>query len=94
MAWWRSGKLTPHRGLLRNEANLLPEHALAAYTNYLAYFGTYTVDAKKHIVMIHVEGSLAPDYTDTDQPRPFKLEGIRLKITDGKTYRRVLERVR
>ena len=71
-----------------------PEHALAAYTTYLAYFGTYSVDIKKHVVTIHVEGSLAPDYTDTDQPRPFKLEGDRLEISDGKTWRRVLERVR
>ena len=71
-----------------------PEHALAAYTGYVAYFGTYTVDAKKHVVTIHVEGSLAPDYIDTDQTRPFKLEGDRLEITDGKTWRRVLERVR
>ena len=71
-----------------------PEHALAAYTTYLAYFGTYTVDAKKHVVTIHVEGSLAPDYTETDQPRPYKVEGDRLEISDGKTWRRVLERVR
>jgi hypothetical protein len=71
-----------------------PEHALAAYNDYLAYFGTYTVDAEKHVVTHHVEGSLAPDYTDTDQPRSFKLEGDRLEIGDGKTERRVLERVR
>ena len=71
-----------------------PEHALAAYTTYLAYFGTYSVDIKKRVVTIHVEGSLAPDYTDTEQPRPFKLEGDRLEISDGKTWRRVLERVR
>lgn len=71
-----------------------PEHALAAYNAYLAYFGTYTVDAKNHIVTHHVEGSLAPDYTDTEQPRHFKLEGDRLEIGDGKTERRVLERVR
>lgn len=71
-----------------------PEHALAAYTTYLAYFGTYTVDTNTHVVTIHVEGSLAPDYTDTDQPRPYKLEGDRLEISDGKTSRRVLERVR
>jgi hypothetical protein len=44
------------------------------------------VDIKKHVVTIHVEGSLAPDYTDTDQPRPFKLEGDRLEISDGKTW--------
>jgi hypothetical protein len=70
------------------------EHALAAYASYFAYFGTYTVDAKKQVVTHHVEGSLAPDFTGTDQPRPFKLEGDRLEIGDGKTWRRVLERVR
>jgi hypothetical protein len=70
------------------------EHAIAAYTAYVAYFGTYTVNAEKHVVTHHVEGSLKPDYTDTDQARPFKLEGDRLEIGDGKTWRRVLERVR
>ena len=70
------------------------EHALAAYSAYVAYFGTYTVDAEKHVVTHHVEGSLAPEFTDTEQPRPFKLEGDRLEIGDGKTWRRVLERVR
>jgi hypothetical protein len=71
-----------------------PEHARAAYTAYVAYFGTYSVDAEKNIVTHHVEGSLAPDFTGTDQPRPFKLEGDRLQIGDGKSWRRVLERVR
>jgi hypothetical protein len=70
------------------------EHALEAYSAYVAYFGTYTVEANRHIVTHHVEGSLSPDFTDTDQPRPFKLEGDRLEIGDGKTWRRVLERVR
>jgi hypothetical protein len=70
------------------------EHALAAYSAYVAYFGTYTLDAEKSVVTHHVEGSLAPDFTGTDQPRPFKVEGDRLEIGDGKTWRRVLERVR
>ena len=52
------------------------------------------MDTYKHVVTHHVEGSLSPDYTDTDQPRPFKLQGDRLEIGDGKTWRRVLERVR
>jgi hypothetical protein len=34
------------------------EHALAAYTAYVAYFGTYTVDEEKHMVTHRVEGSL------------------------------------
>jgi len=82
------------------EANLIdgnlpsPEHALAAYSAYVAYFGAYTVDEEKHVVTHHVEGSLAPDFIGTDQPRPFKLEADRLEIGDGKTWRRVLERVR
>jgi hypothetical protein len=46
------------------------------------------------VVTHHVEGSLAPEFTETDQPRPFKLEGNRLEIGHGKTWRRVLERVR
>lgn len=70
------------------------EHALAAFNAYVAYFGTYTVHSEKHVLTNHVEGSLSPDYTDTEQPRPFKLEGDRLEIGDGKTYRCVLERVR
>jgi hypothetical protein len=71
-----------------------PEHSLAAYAAYVAYFGTYTVEADERVVTHHVEGSLAPDFTDTNQPRPFKLDGERLEIGDGKTWRRVLERVR
>ena len=70
------------------------DHALAAYNAYVAYFGTYTVDADKEVVTHHVEGSLMPEFTNTDQLRPFKLEGDRLEIGDGKTWRRVLERIR
>ena len=69
------------------------EHAIAAYSAYEAYFGTYTVDDVKNVVTHHVQGSLHPDYTDSEQPRPFRLDGDRLEIGDGKTYRRVLERV-
>jgi hypothetical protein len=69
------------------------EHAVAAYQSYEAYFGTYTVDDANNVVTHHVEGSVHPDYTDSEQARPFSLDGDRLEIGDGKTYRRVLERV-
>jgi hypothetical protein len=71
-----------------------PENSLAAYSAYVAYFGTYTVDAKKSVVTHHVEGALMPEFTGTEQPRPFKLTGDRLEIGDGKTWRRVFERVK
>ena len=69
----------------------------AAYDGYVAYFGTYKVDAKKGIVVHRVEGSLMPSYTDTDQPRPFRVEGDVLTIegdSDGVHFLRRLRRVR
>jgi hypothetical protein len=51
-----------------------------AFLAYVAYFGTYTVDATRRTVTHHVEGSLRPDYTGTDQVRPFRIEGDRLII--------------
>lgn len=61
---------------------------------YVAYFGTYSVDAVRGVVTHHVEGELRRRYTGTDQERPFTLNGDRLVIGDGKTFQRVLARVR
>ena len=71
-----------------------PEHALAIYSGYVAYFGTYTLDAKKSVVTHHVEGALMPDFIGTEQPRPFKLARKRLEIGNGRTWRRVFEKVK
>ena len=70
-----------------------PDEARAAYLGYVAYFGTYTVDEAAHAVTHHVEGSLNPSYFGTDQLRPATLEGKRLTLSDGKTFRVVWERV-
>lgn len=56
------------------------------------YFGTYTVDLNKSVVTHHVRGGSIPWYYETDQPRPFKLKGDTLIISDNKTWRRVLVR--
>lgn len=69
----------------------------AAYQGYVAYFGTYRVDAKKGVVVHRVEGSLMPGYTGTDQPRPFRIQGDVLKIegeSEGLHFLRQLRRVR
>lgn len=68
----------------------------AAYDGFVAYFGTYEVDAKKGIVVHRVEGSLMPSYTGTDQPRPFRVEGDVLTIegdSEGVHFLRRLRRV-
>ncbi len=70
------------------------ERKAGAYDAYFAYFGTYTLDARRSIVTHHVEGALDPSFTDTDQPRPFHLAGDTLVIGDGTTWKRVLVRVR
>lgn len=70
-----------------------PEEARAVYLGYIAYFGTYTVDEAAHAVTHHVEGSLNPSYFGTDQLRPATLEGKRLTLSDGETFRVVWERV-
>jgi hypothetical protein len=64
------------------------EEMKAAFTAYVAYFGTYTVDAAKNVVIHHVEGSLKPSFIGTDQPRPFILAGDHLTIGDDKTCNR------
>ena len=71
-----------------------PEQREALVRGYIAYWGTYTVDMAAGVVVHHVKSDLGIGYTGTDQRRPFRLEGDRLVLGDGKTWTRVLERVR
>ena len=59
-----------------------PSLIQVAYQGYVAYYGTYTVDWAHQVVTHHVEGSLQPDYTATDQPRSFRFEGDRFVIQE------------
>jgi Lipocalin-like domain len=77
-----------------DDAKRTAEEAKAVYDGYVAYFGTYTIDEARHILIHHLEGSLHPSFIGTDQERPFELSGDRLIIGDQKTWRRMLERVK
>lgn len=70
-----------------------PAQMQALVDGYVAYWGTYTVDAAAGVVVHHVKSDLSNGYAGTDQRRPFRLEGDHLVIGDGKTWTRVLERV-
>ena len=61
---------------------------------YNGYFGTYTVNEARGMVTHQVEGGSAPDYIGTPQQRPFKVTGDTLTLGDGKSWKRVLVRVR
>jgi hypothetical protein len=67
--------------------------AQTAYLNYVAYFGTYSLDPARHVLTHHVEGSLLPSFTATDQERPYILHGDTLELTDSETWRAVWQRV-
>ena len=46
----------------------------AAYTGYIAYFGTYEMNTEKNVVVHHVEGALNPDWVGGRQVRRFRFE--------------------
>jgi Lipocalin-like domain len=60
----------------------------------VAYWGTYSLDEAEGVVIHHVERDLTSGLAGTDQRRPYRLEGDRLVIGDGKTWKRVFERAR
>ncbi len=69
-----------------------PAEALSIFNGYIAYFGTYTVDAAN--IYHQLEGAWDPSQVGSDQIRPYELTGDSLIIGDQKTYRRLLKRVR
>ena len=72
----------------------IPEMAQGKVGTQGFVHGTWTVDESARTVIHHVEGSLWPNYVGTDQQRPATLEGGRLTLSDGKTFRVVWERSR
>lgn len=68
------------------------DEALAIYNNYIAYYGTYTVDQAN--ITVQVEGAWDPTQVGTAQARPYELSGDTLIIGDQVTYKRTLKRVK
>ena len=53
----------------------------AAMNGSIALFGTYTINETDHSLTYHIERSSFPNWTGTDQKRPFTLTGDELKYT-------------
>jgi hypothetical protein len=51
------------------------EETEAAYTGYLAYFGSYEVDDDHHNMLHHVEASLFPNWVGVTQVRAYEFQG-------------------
>ena len=57
------------------------ERVRAAYAGYIAYFGTFEVDADGKGVVHHVDGSLNPEWVGGDQRRALRFENDRLVLS-------------
>jgi hypothetical protein len=55
---------------------------------YLAYFGTYTVDERTGTFTSTIVGSISPALLGTKQVRKFRFEGKKLLVGDSVTFRR------
>jgi Lipocalin-like domain len=64
------------------------------YEGYFSWFGRYTVDPARGIIIHRIEGSLWPSWRNTVQERPFVIRGDTLFLGDQVRSRRVLVRVR
>ena len=64
-----------------------------SFNNYMAYFGTYTVDYAGGTITHNVVTDVLRQYTGTSQPRPFALVAGELLIGDQQTYLRRFRRV-
>lgn len=52
-----------------------------AFEGFLAYFGTYTVDAVKGTVTHHVRGASYPNVVGGDQVRHYRFDGMQLVLS-------------
>lgn len=51
------------------------QHVRAAYTGYIAYFGTYTVNDATDTVVHRVQGALNPSWVGGEQVRRMRFDG-------------------
>lgn len=72
---------------------IVEQGMVASFDNYMAYFGTYTVDYAKGVVTHNVVTDVLRAYTGTAQARNFKFENGDLVIYQTDSYLRRFKRV-
>jgi Lipocalin-like domain len=71
-----------------------PQEAQAALLDYVAYFGTYSIDERARTVTHHRHGSVQPGDV-TDLVRGYEFSGDRLILRPpGTTYEVIWERIK
>jgi hypothetical protein len=72
-------QVAPDVNRTRAGAAMTPEEAKIALTDYIAYFGTYTIDEQARTVTHHRQDSIQPGDTG-DLVRRYELTGDRLVL--------------
>ena len=63
-----------------DEETITSQEKQALFDAFMAYFGTYEVDASRGVVIHHVEGDLWGVFDDNDEARPFEISGNTLML--------------
>jgi Lipocalin-like domain len=89
-----AAQIAPDRKIKQAGSEPTPEEAKAALAEYIAYFGTYTVDQRARTVTHHREGSVQPDGL-ADYVRNYEFVGERLILRPINTRQEVVwERIK
>ena len=73
--------MNPDRPAWKDAANPTNEEKIAYYDTFIAYCGTFKLDAERSVVTHFPVVAWTPAYVGSKQERPFKIEGNRLTIT-------------
>lgn len=92
-----SGEMSAHLMRAKGRASAAPAtdpDRAAAYRTYLGYFGPFTVDERRGVVVHKVTGSSFPHWVGTDQVRYFTLSAdgktLELSLKDGERITQTL----
>ena len=87
-------QVSPGNETRKAGAKPTPDEALAALDDYIAYFGTYSIDERAMTVTHHRQGSVQPGDA-ADLVRRFTIDGDRLTLSPpGTTYEVKWERIK
>jgi hypothetical protein len=70
-----SVQIAPDRPRTKAGTEATPDEAKAALADYIAYFGTYTIDEATHVITVNVEGSTFPNFIGGTQTRILSFSG-------------------
>jgi len=89
-----SVQIAPDRPRTKAGAQATPDEAKAALTNYIAYFGTYTIDERSGVITHHRKASIQPGDDAAVQRAP-EFKGDRLILRPPNTKREIVwERIK